>query len=251
MRGVEQTGNDGVIRVRVGELDEAVQAALGADEQIATFEFGEIFTVGIHRRPDGHHDFDAERFEFAHHRGRIRPAGRVKFPLAHFRPVEIIDDDDGHRQAAPFVFARDGQQFVLRLVAKFALPETGGPFRQHRRVAGQIGVTLHDARVAVAGRYDVINQPRSIGDPARLRAAQFHAAHAGIVPEQTVAAAGHEKRNRNLRIAMREFEDAALLVQQSVPPLAEAVDALVVERRETRFATERSPPTDLNVRDAG
>ena len=103
-------------------------------------------------------------------------------------------------------------------------------------MAGQIRVTLHDARVAVAGRDDVINQARGIGDPARLRAAKFDAAHAGIVPEQTVAAAGHEKRNRNLRVAMREFEDAAFLIQQTMPPLAEAVNALVVKRREARLA---------------
>jgi len=38
-------------------------------------------------------------------------------------------------RAASLVFACDGEQFILRLVAELALPETGGPLRQHRRVA--------------------------------------------------------------------------------------------------------------------
>ena len=135
-------------------------------------------------------------------------------------------------QAAAFVFARDGEQFVLRPVAELALPETRRPLRQHRRMTGQIRVTLHDAGVAITGHHHVINQPRGVGHPARLRAAQLDAAHAGIVPEQTVAAAGNEKRNGNLRIAMRQLEHAAFLIQQSVPPLAEAVNALAVKRRE-------------------
>src|ERR1019366_6806294 len=204
MRGVKQAGDDGVVRVRVSELDEAVQTALGANEEIAALQFGKIFAVGIHRRPHGNHDLDAEQFEFAHHRGRIRPARRVELPFAHFRPVEIINHDDGHRQAAPLVFARDSEQFVLRLVAELALPETRRPLRQHWGAPGQIRVTLHDARIAVAGRDDVINQARGVGDPTCLRASQFNAAHAGIVPEQTVATTGDKKRNRDLRIAMRE-----------------------------------------------
>ena len=142
------------------------------------------------------------------------------------------------------MFAHDGEQFVLRLVAQLALPETGGPLWQHRRVTGQIRVTLHDVRVAVAGRDDVINQARGVGDPARLRAAKLHATHAGIVPEQTIAATGDEKRNRNLRVAVRKFEHAAFLVEQPVPPLAEAVNTLAVKRREARLAAEQIAATD-------
>src|SRR5205807_9405409 len=59
------------------------------------------------------------------------------------------------------------------------------------------------------------------------------------VPEQTVAATGDEKGNGNLRVAMREFQHAAFLVEQPVPPLAETINAFVIKRREARFAAEK------------
>ena len=80
------------------------------------------------------------------------------------------------------MFARDGEQFVLRLVAELALSETRRPLRRHRRVASQVRVAFHASRVAVASHDDVISQPRGVGDPARLRAAKPQMAHAGIVP---------------------------------------------------------------------
>jgi len=50
---------------------------------------------------------------------------------------------------------------------------------------------------------------------------------------------------------MREFEHAAFLIQQTMPRLAETVDALAVKRCELASERNRSPPTDLNVRDGG
>src|SRR5262249_28030898 len=81
--------------------------------------------------------------------------------------------------------------------------------------------------------------PRAFSHPTRLRATQLHPADARIMPEKTITAAGKQKGNGDLRIAMREFEHAAFLVKQAMTPLTQAVNALVVESWEVGLARKQ------------
>ena len=191
MGAVQQAGNDRAAGIRISETHEAVEAALGAHQQIAALQLSVVFAVGIHRRPDGDHHLDAKLLQFAHHGRRVGPVGGVELPFPHLRPMQIVDHDDRHGQAAAFVLAGHGQQLVLRPVAQLALPKTGGPGRQHWDVSREVGVTLHDAGAAFAGQDHVVDEPRGLGDPPGLRTPQLDAADGGIVPEQSVAAAGN------------------------------------------------------------
>jgi len=46
--------------------------------------------------------------------------------------MEVIDDDDGERESATLVLARDLEKLVLGPVTELALPEARSPLRQHR-----------------------------------------------------------------------------------------------------------------------
>jgi hypothetical protein len=74
--------------------------------------------------PYGHHEFDPHAFELRHHRRRIWPIGRIEFVLTLQGPVEEIGNDDIGWQPAALVLTSHREQFLLRLVTQFALPET-------------------------------------------------------------------------------------------------------------------------------
>jgi hypothetical protein len=116
--------------VRVGETVLRGQTALGARDETLVAQSRVVRVIRVHGRPHGNHQFHAQLAELAHHGARVRPTGRVKAPIPHHGPVEIVDHDHRQREASPLVLARHVQQLVLGLVAQFALPETGGELRE-------------------------------------------------------------------------------------------------------------------------
>ena len=85
-------------------------------------------------------------------RRRVGPGHGIELPVAHLRPVEEVDDDDGERQAAALVLAGHRQQLVLRVIAQLALPEAGCPLGQQWSVAGGVNVVPQDAGERVRRR---------------------------------------------------------------------------------------------------
>ncbi len=236
-------GEQILARARIGRVEEHrlahpvhvdAHAAVHADE-VALFEHLLVpRAAGVDRRPDGNHELGAHRFELLDHRRHVGPVDRVKLPLALHRPVEKVGHDDVHRQSAPVVLARHAEQLGLRLVAHLALREAQTVLGDHRHRAGDGGVLLDDLRRPVAGGDPVIELQRVLHLPLGDVLREAHAAHGRVVPEETVPAIRESKRHRALRVAVRQFEDRALLVEVAVLVLAEAVETLAILRFETR-----------------
>ncbi len=120
------------------------------------------------------------------------------------------------------------EQLVLGLVAELALPEPGGPVGHQRGPAGHLAVLPHDLGRLGPGGDPVVPLAGGLGHPAGGGGAQLDPADPGVVPQQAVAAAGHQDRDRHLGVALDQLDDRALLVQPAVLVLAQAVEALVV-----------------------
>ena len=101
---------------------------------------------------------------------------------------------------------------------------TGPGFAWLLRVSGQAAGLIVFGEQLVCGNGLVL-----------LARADVHLGGGGIVPQQAVTAARNQQRDGNLRIAVRQFEHATLLIEQPVPPLAQAVDALAVKRGKAGF----------------
>ncbi len=141
------------------------------------------------------------------------------------RPVEEVADDHGQRQPAPPVLARDLQQLLLGAVAQLALPETGGPLGKFGRVAGRVRVAAQHVG-GLTGGDPVVDLAGAVGDPAGAGLGQLHPADRRRVPQQAVAAVGDQQRDGDLGVALHQVDHGALLVQQAVGVLAEAVEPL-------------------------
>jgi hypothetical protein len=207
------------------------RAVLGADEVPALLHHRVVLAQRRDRGPHRDDELDAELRQLAHHRRRVGPLRRVELPLAQVRPVEEVADDGVQRQPAPGVLAGDAEELLLGAVAQLALPEAGGPLRQHGGVPGGRRVAPHGLR-GPPGRDPVVDLPGAVGHPARAVPGQLHPPDRGVVPQKRVAPVGGQHRDGDLGVALHQVEDGALLVQQAVLVLAEPVQPLALVRRE-------------------
>ena len=170
-------------------------AAVSRHQQAALCHFAEVDALFVDGRPDGYNRLHAHCFQFVHHRLRIRPVPRLKAEITLPRPVEEVDDDGIQRQPAALHFARDRQQFLLRPVAQLALPVAHAVFGHHRGAPGCGGVVRFDVRRGVARRDEIIQLFGGFCRPLRDIRAERRRADCRIVPQEAVAAAGHEERH--------------------------------------------------------
>ena len=220
----------------VGSIQEqAVAAKLHRDfdpifrlnEQPFFLHFLEVFTAQIDLRPDGHHERDAQFFQFLAHGFGIREEFFVKAEVAHTRPVEKVDDNHIQRQSPAFVFPGDLQDLFLIPVAQFALPETKAIFGHHGHGAGGFGIGFFNFCRGVAGRYPVIQLFRALGHPFGTVTAEGGAADRRVVPQETVPAAGKYERHAGLGIAVGQLERAVFNIHHSLLILAHAVQFFI------------------------
>ena len=115
-----------------------------AHEQPPPVHLSVVDAVGVHSGPNGNHELDSQLAELVNHRLRVRPLGGIKSPLALTGPMEVIDDDDGERESATLVLARDLEKLVLGPVTELALPEARSPLRQHGGKPGHLGIAADD-----------------------------------------------------------------------------------------------------------
>jgi len=182
--------------------------------------------AGVDGGPDGDHQLHAHLLELFHHRGRVGPVAGIHRPIAHHAPVEIIRDDDRQGQPALFVFTHHSQQLFLGAIAQLALPEAQGEIGQERRAASGVDVPGVDLGGGVARHDIVVQAARGIHHPACLVGSQLHAPDAGIIPQEAITQAGDVERNANLGVALLQVDHRALVIQQAVLVLAQAVNAL-------------------------
>ena len=230
--GVVEGHRDPAAGAPVPDPHLAIHAPLVVDQQAELRHLGVVLAGRVDRGPDRDHQLHAELVQLLDHGLGVGPLLGVELPVPLQRPVEVVDDDHRQRQPAPLVLARDAEQLILGLVAQLALPEAGRPLRQHRRAAGRLAVLAQDARGSGCGRDPVVPLPAGFGDPPGDGPAQLDTADAGVVPQQAVAPAGDQERDRHLGVALRQLDDGALLVEPAVLVLAQAVEALVVMRLE-------------------
>ena len=243
-------------RLRVGRVVEGLQQAalrlvrgvlhgmapFVAHEHAACLHGRVARARGIDRGPDGDHELDAHGLQFPHHGARVGPQLGIEAPVAHLAPVVEVHDDGREREPPLPVLARHGQELLLRLVAKLALPETGRPVRERRGMPGHLRVPRQDLGGRAVDHHPVVDLLRRLGHPACLVPAQVDPADAGVVPQEAVPLAREEERYGGLRVPMQEVQDAALLVQVAVLPLPQAVDPLAVAGEETLLRVPGAAP---------
>ena len=104
--------------------------------------------------PDGDQELDVQRFQFADHGGWVREELWVELPGSLDWPVEEVEDEDGDGEGEAAKFVGDGEEFGLRAVAEFGLPEAesvGGDFGGVACDIGVEGEDFFEARVVGLG----------------------------------------------------------------------------------------------------
>ena len=76
--------------------------------------------------------------------------------------------------------------------------------------------------------YPVVYLLRCSGNPSGAIRSEFDTSDGWIVPEESITTARQHEWDRDLAVAMREFDDASLLVETSVPMLTETIDAFII-----------------------
>ena len=51
------------------------------------------FSAVIHRRPDGDHQLNFQRFQLGNHGIRVGPVARIEHPVTLIRPVKEVDNN--------------------------------------------------------------------------------------------------------------------------------------------------------------
>ena len=222
--GIEGVDLHAVALVVVGLLG----AALGADQQAPLHHGAEVLALAVHGGPDGDDHLDAHLVELVHHGLGVRPVDRVELPVALHGPVEEVDDDLVDVDALGLVLPGDGEHLVLRAVAQLALPKAHAVLREGAGAAGDGGVVLQDLLGVLRGGDPVVHLLGGAGDPLGVVLAEGHLAHGRVVPQEPVAQGRNRKRHRDLRIALRQLQRAALQVQIGLLVLAHAEDLLPV-----------------------
>ena len=139
------------------KIEVDLYATVAGDQPAFRLHLWEEWAAGFYRRPDGHHQFNAERFQFFNHGFWVWPVNRIKTPGALIRPVEEINNHHGQRQMSAVILARHLQHLLLVAVAQFALPQSADEFRGGRGSPGRTSVLTSHLRDAVACRYPVIH----------------------------------------------------------------------------------------------
>ena len=85
------------------------------------------------------------------------------------------------------VFAGDFHEFVLTGVAQFGLPQAQCPLGNSGCVAHCVGIGLEDFLGSVSYAHPVVDPFACLRDPARGFFGEFHAANAGVVPQESIA----------------------------------------------------------------
>ena len=184
--------------------------------------------ISIDGRPDGDHQLHAHALELFRHRFGVGPIALVELPVALLRPVEKVDDDDVHGNVAAVIFARDGKQFFLRLIAQLALPEAESVFGHHRGLAHDFHVRSQDVGRGVARRDPIVDLFGGAGCEFGVVGAERRPAHRRVVPEEPVAVRREQKGDARLCVLLFEFERGALQIEGGLLILPHAEELFVV-----------------------
>ena len=183
-----------------------LESVIAMDKKTLLPHFFIVFTSEVDHRPYGNHQLDSHFLKLPDHRIRIRPIRRIKSPVSLQRPMEEIDHNHRNRKASPLVLPCHAEQFFLRLVAKFTLPVTHSIIRHHRNFSGRICICLFNLCRSISCRNPIIELFSGSCLPGRDIFSEVHSSDSRIVPEKAISETGQCKRNRCLRISMRQLK---------------------------------------------
>ncbi len=155
---------------------------LGADQIPLLQHLLIILTGFIHRRPDRYHQFDPHLLQFPYHPLGIRPVIQIEFPFSLLWPVEEINDDQIDRKISAFVLPCHFKQFLLCLIAEFALPEAEPILRHHRHRPRHLCISLLDLCRCISRHDPVIQHLCGIRLKTHNIPAKDRSAHTRIIP---------------------------------------------------------------------
>ena len=160
-------------------------------------------------------------------------------------------NDAVQRDAALAVFGDDAEQFLLRAVTLAALPEAPGPFRKHRRSAGQLAITGNDVvgfgpvnEVVI----DRVGRFRSPGKCGLVRCSDVDVGHGRVVPENSITAAGQKHGHAHDAVLLLQMKFRAAIIHRRVGMLAQAVNGLVRREFKDLFASQGIDAADMGGR---
>src|SRR5262252_251764 len=187
--------------------------------------------AGLEEWPDRNHEVEILLVQPVDHALGIGIV-LVEDELALAIPPEPVLDDivDGNMQLT--IFRGHTENFILRLVAILALPETVRPLAEHRDLSGQLAIAGDDLvdfgtveKVVVDDVGDLRTDIEVIGK------AIIETASCGAVPEDPIAAARDQKRHSNVGIVLRNINrlaavipNASLVLSETVQSFARAID---------------------------
>src|ERR1700722_20172027 len=152
----------------------------------------------------------------------------VKHEFALAIPPEPVLHDVVDRNVQFTVLARHAENFVLRFVAILALPETVGPLAEHRRLPGKLAIAsnhLVEFRTVKEVVVDDVSNFRT--DVQIIGKSVVESAARVIVPEDSVAVAGHQKWNGNASVVLRNVDRVATIVPDARLMLAKSIQSLM------------------------
>ena len=169
------------------KIKHAVLTLLICNQHIALTHFPVILALRVNGRPDGHHRLNPHLLKLPAHLLRLRPTGRIKFPIPLFGPVEIIYHNRIDGNSSSFIFPGHGKQLVLTLVAQLTLPEAQRPFRQPWRITCQLTVRAHQLLRRISGKNQIIDLISLLRIPERMIVYCFAPPRRRIIPDKTIS----------------------------------------------------------------
>ena len=130
------------------------------------------------------------------------------------------------------MLAGNGHELLLRFVVALALPVTRRPMREFRRESGERVVPTKYLGWRASGVHEIVNLTRGSRVPSGVVRRELDLAHGWCVPEHPVAAGRDDSGNRDLSVAVHEFDDASPEIEVRQRMLAESVKAFTVVRIE-------------------
>ena len=219
---------DGV--AHVGVVD--AHTLFHSGKKALCLHLGKVLALVVHHRPHGDHQLDAHLLQLCDHGVGIRPVCRVEAPVALFRPVEEVHDDDIQRDLSAFVFSCHFQKLFLGLITQLALPEAKAVFRHHRHFSGCVRIGFLDLGRGISRSDPIVKLLGGSDRPGGDILVEVDAADAGVVPQEAVSQGRKHKRNTRLRIAVCQLELGAFDVEERLLILAHAVQFFVRVRFE-------------------